>query len=290
MKRKFPWFSYLVVIIGGISMIVPFLDMVFTSFKNQKELNSLKFSLLPEHYHFDHFITAFQELNMGRLFTNSILATLGVTVLVLLTSTLAGYALTKIRFKGQQTLFKFILATMMFPAFLFLIPNFYITVHFPLVGGNDLFGEGGNGGLATSVLALILPFSVSGFGIFLMRQFVMTIPDAVIEAARIDGASEFRVFWQLVIPMTLPAMATLAIFTFIGQWNELIWGLLIFTVNNNLATLPVGIQMLQSALDPDLTKALVSAAITISVIPVMILFIILQKYYVKGMQMSGVKE
>ncbi|MFC4619219.1 carbohydrate ABC transporter permease [Camelliibacillus cellulosilyticus] len=290
MKRKFPWFSYLVVIIGSITMIFPFLDMFFTSFKNAKELNAIHYSLLPKHFDFGHFVTAFKELGMGRLFTNSIIATLGVTILVLLTSTLAGYALTKLRFKGRQALFKFILATMMFPAFLFLIPNFYITVHFPLVGGNNLFGEGGHGGLATSLIALILPFAVSGFGIFLMRQFIMSIPDSVIEAARIDGASEWRVFWQLVLPMTTPALATLAIFTFIGQWNELIWGLLIFSVNDRLATLPVGIQMLQSHLDPSLSKALVSAAITITVIPIFLLFLFLQKYYVKGMQMSGLKE
>src|SRR5690606_29153222 len=110
------------------------------------------------------------------------------------------------------------------------------------------------------------------------------------EAARIDGASEFRIFWQIVMPMTMPAQATLAIFTFISQWNEFIWSLLIYTVNNDLATLPVGIQMLQSYLDPTLTQALVSAALTISVVPVFIVFLLLQKYYIQGMMLSGIKE
>jgi len=221
---------------------------------------------------------------------NSILSSAGVTLLVLITSTLAGYALTKLKFPGRNFIFKFTLATMMFPAFLFLIPNFYIMVHFPLVGGNDIFGEGGQGGLATSIWALILPFAVSGFGIFLMRQFIMNIPDSIIDAARIDGASEFRIFWQIVTPMTRPALATLAIFTFIGQWNELIWSLLVFTVNNDLATLPVGIQMLQSYLDPNMTRAIVCAALTISVIPIFIVFLFLQKYYIKGITVTGLKE
>lgn len=290
MKKKFPWCSYLVVTVGSIMMVFPFLDMFFTSFKGPDEINTTDYKLLPNSFELDNYVTAFREMNMVLLFRNSIIVTVSVTVLVLLTSTLAGYALTKLRFKGRNAIFRFILATMMFPPFLFLIPNFYVMVHFPLVGGNDLFGNGGYGGLATSLWALILPFAVSGFGIFLMRQFIMTIPDALIEAARIDGASEIRIFWQIVAPMTTPALATLAIFTFINQWNEFIWALLIYTVNSDLATLPVGIQMLQSYLDPSLTQALVNAALTISVVPVFLVFLFLQKYYVRGMVMSGIKE
>jgi len=134
---------------------------------------------------------------------------------------------------------------MMFPAFLFLIPNFYIMVNFPWVNLD--------GGLAATRWALILPLSVSGFGVFLMRQVIMGIPDPLLDAARIDGASEVRICSQIVVTMTMPALATLAIFTFINQWNEFIWSLLIYTVNNRLATLPVGIEMLQSHLDPNLT-------------------------------------
>lgn len=271
-------------------MVFPFLDMFFTSFKGADEINQIEYKLLPKEFKLDNFVEAFNQMNMGLLFKNSIIVSVSVTVLVLLTSTLAGYALTKLRFKGRNAIFRFTLSTMMFPPFLFLIPNYYIMVHFPLVNGNNIFGEGGNGGLAASILALILPFAVSGFGIFLMRQFILNIPDALIEAARIDGASEFRIFWQIVMPMTMPAQATLAIFTFISQWNEFIWSLLIYTVNNDLATLPVGIQMLQSYLDPTLTQALVSAALTISVVPVFIVFLLLQKYYIQGMMLSGIKE
>lgn len=289
MKRKFPWFSYLVIILGGLTMVIPFLDMVFTSFKGVGEISSSQYKLFPESFHLSNYFTVFETLNMTLFFKNSFIATGAVTISVLLTSALAGYALTKLRFRGRSFIFKFVLATMMFPPFLFLIPNFFIMVNFPLVGGNDWLGQNGYGGMATTIWALILPFAVSGFGIFLMRQFIMKIPDALIEAARIDGASEIRIFLQLILPLTAPALATLAIFTFISQWNEFIWGLLIFTVNNDLATLPVGIQMLQSTLDPNLTQALVSAALTVSVVPIFIIFLFLQKYYIRGFVSSGIK-
>ncbi len=282
MKQKTPWLAYAIIAIGVITMVFPFLDMVFTAFKGPAELMSVRYRLFPDEFRFSNFQQAVRSLNMGLLFMNSMIVSFSVTGLVLLTSTLGGYALTKLEFPGRDVIFRFILATMMFPAFLFLIPNFYIMVNFPFVNID--------GGLAATRWALILPFSVSGFGVFLMRQFIMGIPNALLDAARIDGASEFRIFGQIVVPMTLPALATLAIFTFIGQWNEFIWSLLIYTVNNRLATLPVGIQMLQSHLDPTLTQALVSAGLTISVVPVFVVFVFLQKYYVRGLALSGLKE
>jgi multiple sugar transport system permease protein len=159
-----------------------------------------------------------------------------------------------------------------------------------MVGGNDITGSGGHGGMATSIWALILPFMVSAFGVFLMRQFIMNINDAYIEAARIDGGSELRIFFQLILPMTGPALATLAIFEFINSWNEFIWALLMNSVNKDLATLPVGIQTLKSHLDANVTQPLVMAGLVISVAPVLLVFIVLQKYYVRGTMNTGVKE
>jgi multiple sugar transport system permease protein len=289
-RKKVPWFSYTVVICGSIWMVFPFLDMIMGSFKGVAEYNKLYYTFFPEKFTFSNYVKAYQELNMGMLFKNSIIRSVVTTVLVLLTSSLAAYALTKLRFKGRDGIFKFFLSTMMFPTFLFFIPNFYIMVHFPLVGGNDIFGEGGYGGMATSIWSLILPFMVSAFGIFLMRQFIMNISDSYIEAARIDGASDLRIFFQLILPMTTPALATLAIFEFINSWNEFIWALLMNTVNKDLATLPVGIQTLKSHLDATLTKPLIMAGLVISVVPVLIVFIFLQKYYIKGMMNTGVKE
>ncbi|MFR9708039.1 carbohydrate ABC transporter permease [Paenibacillus sp. MB22_1] len=289
-RRKKPWVSFTIIVIGSIAMLFPFLDMIFSSFKGPAEYNSLYYRFLPETFQFGNYKLAFESLNIALLFKNSLLKSVITTVLVLLTSSMAAYALTKLRFRGRDGIFRFILSTMMIPSFLFFIPNFYIMTHFPLVGGNDLFGNGGVGGMTTSILSLILPFAVSAYGIFLMRQFIMTINNAYLEAARIDGASEFRIYFRLILPMTGPALATLAIFEFIGQWNEFIWALIINSVNPELAVLPVGVQMLKDHLDPTLTQPLLMAGLVISTVPILIVFIILQKYYVRGMMNSGLKE
>jgi multiple sugar transport system permease protein len=289
-RRKKPWVSFTIIVIGSIAMLFPFLDMIFSSFKGPAEYNSLYYRFLPETLQFGNYKLAFESLNIGLLFKNSLLKSVITTILVLLTSSMAAYALTKLRFRGRDGIFRFILSTMMIPSFLFFIPNFYIMTHFPLVGGNDLFGNGGVGGMTTSILSLILPFAVSAYGIFLMRQFIMTINNAYLEAARIDGASEFRIYFRLILPMTGPALATLAIFEFIGQWNEFIWALIINSVNPELAVLPVGVQMLKDHLDPTLTQPLLMAGLVISTVPILIVFIILQKYYVRGMMNSGLKE
>ncbi|CAM4421990.1 carbohydrate ABC transporter permease [Paenibacillus phoenicis] len=289
-RRKKPWVSFTIIVIGSIAMLFPFLDMIFSSFKGPAEYNSLYYRFLPETFQFGNYKLAFESLNIALLFKNSLLKSVITTVLVLLTSSMAAYALTKLRFRGRDGIFRFILSTMMIPSFLFFIPNFYIMTHFPLVGGNDLFGNGGVGGMTTSILSLILPFAVSAYGIFLMRQFIMTINNAYLEAARIDGASEFRIYFRLIMPMTGPALATLAIFEFIGQWNEFIWALIINSVNPELAVLPVGVQMLKDHLDPTLTQPLLMAGLVISTVPILIVFIILQKYYVRGMMNSGLKE
>jgi len=287
-RKKVPYVTYAIIIIGSIVMIFPFLEMIFSSFKGIEEYTKMEYSLFPETYHFENYGEAVDQLELAKLFKNSLIKSIVTTILVLLTSAMGGYALTKLRFRGRNGIFRFILSTMMFPSFMFLIPNFYIIVHFPLVGGNDILGSGG-GGLATSILALILPFAVSAFGIFLMRQFIMNIDDAYIEAARLDGASEAHIFFRLILPMTTPALATLAIFEFIGSWNEFIWSLLMNSINPDLATLPVGIQTLKNHLDPASTAPLVMSGLVISTVPILIVFIFLQKYYVRGMMNSGLK-
>ncbi|MFC4808027.1 carbohydrate ABC transporter permease [Paenibacillus sp. GCM10023250] len=288
-SNRAPWFFYAIIIAGSVIMVFPFLDMIFSSFKSASEYALLNYTLLPKQFIFANYRMAVEELQLALLFKNSVIRSVAITLIVLITSSMAGYVLAKLRFPGKQLVFRFILSTMMFPAFLFFIPNYFISVHFPLAGGNDILGQGGVGGLAASMLGLIVPFSVSGFGIFLMRQFMLSIEDAYLEAARIDGAKELRIFVQIVLPMTAPALATLAIFEFINSWNEFIWALLMNSVNSDLATLPVGIQMLKSAIDPTLTQPLVMAGLVIATIPILLLFVFLQKYYVRGMMNTGLK-
>lgn len=287
--RSFPWFSYLLVVAGALIMVVPFLDMVMTSFKGPGEAGQLPYRFLPQHFDLHNYAAAFGQLNMTLLFRNSIIMTLVSVASVLLTSSMAGYALAKLRFPGRPVLFRFVLATMMFPPFLFLIPDFLILTNWPLAGGNDILGRGGDGGVTTTVAALFVPFLVSGFGIFLMRQFIVSIPDEILEAARIDGAGEFTIWRHIIVPQTTPVLITLGLLTFVGAWNEYVWTLLVSTVNPDLMTLPVGIQLLQSYLDPSQTLPIVMAGLVISIVPVLTVFLLLQKYYIRGVMLSGLK-
>ncbi|MCZ0991901.1 carbohydrate ABC transporter permease [Streptomyces noursei] len=262
-------------------MTLPFTDMFLTSLKDPGDYAHLPYRFLPSAFAFANYRDAADELDLATLARTSILTALTVTVSVLCTSSLAGYALAKLRFPGRALLFRFVLATMMLPPFLLLIPHFLILAHWPLAGGNDLYGNGG-AGLTTGITALVLPFTVSAFGIFLMRQFITTIPDEILEAARLDGAGELTLWWRIVLPQTTPALITLALLTFTIAWNEYIWPLLISTANPCLMTLPVGMQLLQGHLDPQRTTPLLMAALVISALPVLALFLLLQRHYVRG--------
>lgn len=287
-RHRFPWVSYLLVVSGAVLMVVPFLDMVMTSFKGPGESGRLPYRFLPQAFDFSNYRAALHQLDLPLLFRNSVTATALITGSVLLTSSLAGYALAKLRFRGRDFVFRLVLATMMFPPFLFFIPHFLILVHWPLAGGNDVLGRGG-AGLTVSIVALAMPFLVNGFGIFLTRQFMISIPDEILEAARLDGAGEFTLWWRVVLPQTKPVLVTLALLTFVDAWNEYIWALLISTADPDVMTLPVGIQLLQDYVDPTRTMPVVMAALVLSILPVLVLFLLLQKHYIRGVMLSGLK-
>jgi multiple sugar transport system permease protein len=280
--------SYLVVVTGAVLTVVPFLDMVLTSFKGPGEAGTLPYRFWPKAFGLANYRAAISQLNLPVLFRNSVVVTAVVTASVLLTSSLAGYALARLRFPGRDLVFRLVLSTMMFPPFLFLVPRFLILVHWPLAGGNDLLGRGG-AGLTVSIVALAVPFLVNGFGIFLTRQFMLSLPGEVLEAARIDGAGEFTVWWRIVVPQTKPVLVTLGLLTFVDAWNEYIWALLVSTANPDLMTLPVGIQLLRDHVDPARTMPVVMAGLVLSVLPVLVLFLLLQKHYVRGVMLSGLK-
>ncbi|MFE0189364.1 carbohydrate ABC transporter permease [Streptomyces sp. NPDC058989] len=287
-RHRRPWACYAVVAVGAVLTVVPFLDMLLTSFKGPGTYGKLPYRFLPEAFDLSNYRAAIAQLDLPLLFRNSVLATTLITGSTLLTSALAGYALAKLRFPGRDLIFRLVLSTMMFPSFVFFIPHFLILVHWPGAGGNDLLGRGG-AGLTVSLAALVAPFLVSGFGIFLMRQFMLAVPDEMLEAARIDGAGECAIWWRIVLPQTKPVAVTLTLLTFVHAWNEYIWALLISTANPRLMTLPVGIQMLQSHLDPDRMVPVMMAGLVLSILPVLLLFVLLQKHYVRGVMLSGLK-
>ena len=274
--------------IGAFLMLAPFADMFLGALRTPAERLSQPPVYWPRDPQWVNFSRVFTELPMLRWMLNSIFLTLVITFLQLLTSAMAGYALAKYRFRGRDFLFRSILGAQMFPFFLFLIPVFFILRYFPLVGGNSILGIGGTGFLNTYA-AIILPFAVTWYGIFLMRQFFIGLPDELIDAARLDGAGEFRIFFVIALPLILPGLATLGIFVFVYQWNEVIWTMTVTRTAPDLQTIPVGIYLLRGAFIDQASLSLQQAALAISILPVMITFLFLQRYYVRGLTAGAVK-
>lgn len=273
---------------GAIMMILPFADMFIGALRTPAELLARPPVYWPQTPRWSVYAEVFQRLPVLPWYINSLFVTATITLLQLITSSMAGFALAKYEFWGRKLLFNTVLAAQMFPFFLFLIPMFFLMRYWPLAGGNDLFGQGGTGFLG-SYVGLILPFMVSWYGIFLMRQFMIGLPTELMEAARIDGCSEFRIFSQIMLPLLKPAFATLGIFVFIYHWNEFIWTMTISRSAPQLQTLPVGIYLARSVFPDIQDQAFLQAALAISTVPVAILFLVLQRYYVRGMVMSGIK-
>ncbi|MCC0062997.1 MAG: carbohydrate ABC transporter permease [Defluviimonas sp.] len=273
---------------GVVIMVVPFIDMFLGALRTPAERLANPPVYWPRDPQWINFKRVFTETPALIWFKNSIIITFAVTFIQLLTSSMAGYALAKFRFRGASLLFRGVLGAQMFPFFLFIIPVFFILRYFPMAGGNDLFGQGGSGFLNTYA-AIILPFTITWYGIFLMRQFFMGVPDELLDAARLDGAGEFRIFFIIVLPLVLPGLATLGIFVFVYQWNEVIWTMTITRTAPDLQTLPVGIYLLRGAFADEATQSLQQAAVAVSIIPVMFTFLFLQRFYVRGLTAGAVK-
>ncbi|MBE7180235.1 MAG: carbohydrate ABC transporter permease [Terriglobus roseus] len=280
--------KYIFLSLGSIVMIVPFVDMLLGSLRTIPERLARPPVYLPAHPQWHNFVRVFHDLPMTQWLTNSVIVTTSITLIQLLTSSAAGYALAKFRFRGRDLILRSILGAQMFPFFLFLIPMFFILRFWPLAGGNNLLGQGGAGFLS-SYAGLILPFAVSWYGIFMMRQFMVAIPDELLDAARVDGAGELRIFFTIVLPLARTALATLSIFVFIYQWNEVIWSMTATRIAPRLQTVPVGIFLMRQAFTDERTFSLQQASLVVSILPVLVLFIFLQRYYVRGVTAGAVK-
>src|SRR5512145_342138 len=228
MNRLGNLLKYVALSTGALLILTPLLWLFVSSFKTTPEIIARPPVWLPALPQWRNYLRVLVKIPMLSYYLNSFLVAGTVSLIVLFTSSLSGYALSKFKFPGRDLIFKGILATMMIPSILFIIPMYYLMLRVPLAGGNDLAGLGGSGFLH-SHMALIFPFVVSAWGIFLLRQFFMSVPDDLLSAARIDGCSEFRIYWQVAMPHAKPALATLAIFTFFGQWNSFLWPLAMTT-------------------------------------------------------------
>ena len=293
-RARNPWaafgsvLKYALLGIGAVLMLAPFGDMFLGALRTPAERLSTPPAYWPSDPQWGNYLRVFTELPMGRWIFNSMLQTTIITALQLLTSAMAGFALAKYRFPGRDFLFRAVLGAQMFPFFLFLIPIFFILRYFPLFGGNDILGQGGTGFLNTYA-AIILPFAVTWYGIFMMRQFFISLPDELMEAARLDGASEFRIFFQIALPLAAPGLATLGIFVFIYQWNEVIWTMTVTRTAPELQTIPVGIYLLRGAFIDQSTLSLQQAALAVSILPVIVTFLLLQRFYIRGLTAGAIK-
>ncbi|MDR6993079.1 carbohydrate ABC transporter permease [Luteimonas sp. 3794] len=255
----------------AIVALAPLAWMLSVSFMPTGEASGFPPPLLPSAMSFDNYHELFARAGMGRYFANSLMISAAITLGALLINTMAGYAFAKLRFKGRERIFQILLAALVIPAQVAMLPLFLMMKGL---------------GLVNSFGAVVIPGLATVFGIFLVRQYARSIPDELLEAARIDGAGEMRIFFQIVLPMLKPVLVTLTIFTFMAAWNDFMWPLIVLTDQTNY-TLPVALAALSREHIQDVEMMMAGAVVT--VIPVLLLFLALQRYYIQGLLLGSVK-
>jgi ABC-type glycerol-3-phosphate transport system permease component len=262
---------HVVLTAAGITFLLPFLWMVLTSLKPLDEVGLPNW--LPEQLRFrwGNYGEVFRVIPFARFYWNSLFVAAWVTFLQVFTSSLAAFSFARIAWRGRDRVFLLYLSTMMLPGLVMMIPNYQAMIRL---------------GLVDSYAGLVVPAAFSAFGTFLLRQFMLTIPTSLDEAAEIDGASKWQVYWDVILPLCRPGLITLTIFTFIGNYHSFFWPLVMLKTVDKY-TLPVGLLFFDSTRGQ--TTHLLMAAVTMSVIPMVILFVFLQRYLVKGIQLGAVK-
>ncbi len=256
---------------GALLMLVPLFWMLSTSLKTLEKVFSLPIVWIPWPLHWENYPNAFSQFNFPRYFLNSFVIAIAVTLTNVFFCSLAGYSLAKFRYPSREFIFVAILSTLMLPMEVVMVPTFLIVKQF---------------GWINSYAGLIAPFVIDAFGIFLMRQYILSIPTDLIEAARIDGCSEFRIYWRVIMPLCKPALAALSIFTFRESWDQFIWPLIIIS-KDELKTLPLGIAMFESSFGTAYNE--VMAVAVIGMIPMALLFFFFQRAFVQGIVLTGMK-
>jgi multiple sugar transport system permease protein len=260
---------YLILLIGGLTVIFRFVWMATSSIKHAGEIYNL--SLLPKNPTLDNYRTVLDKTKYIRWFANSLIVALITTASTAFFDSLAGYTLAKFRFPGRNLIFIVILSTLMVPTEMLVIPWYMMSINFHWTD---------------SYWGIMFPGVISAFGVFLMRQFFSGVPNDLIDAARLDGFSEFRIFWKIALPLVRPALAALCIFTFLGNWNAYIWPLIV-TRSPEMRTLPVGIAFFSS--EAGGAFHLIMAAASLATVPVLLIFVIFQRQIIKGVVLTGLK-
>ncbi len=276
---------YAVLIAGAVVFMAPFAWMIVASLQNQANMFRWPPTWMPVDPSLDNYTRFLRNANIGRWFFNSAYIALSITFLQLFFNSLAAYTYAKRKFPGRDFLFALGLGTMMIPGWVMLIPQYIILKHFPLFGGNNIMGQGGHGWL-DSYWGLIAPGVVSTFGIFLLRQYMKNIPDELLDAARIDGAGHFRMYWQIVLPLSMPALAAHSIFTFQFVWEDFFWPLIIVS-DPELYTVPLGLTLF-IVKNKTVWDQLMAGSVLVT-LPVLVVFLVFQRQFIKGIALTGMK-
>ena len=262
---------YLLLILSALVMLLPFAWMISASLKLDKDVFSFPIKWIPSEPRWENYAEIWTTIPLGLFIKNTAKLTVIVTFLQLLTSSFAAYAFAKLQFKGRNFLFLGYVATIAMPWHVYMVPQFIMMRSF---------------GLNNTHLSIIFLQAFSAFGVFLMKQFYMSVPDELCEAARIDGMSEYSIWWKIMLPLSKPALSTLTIFTFVNTWNDFL-GPLLYLTRTELKTIQIGLRMFISQYSSE--YGLIMAASVVALVPVVIVFLSLQKFFVQGVATAGLK-
>ena len=274
MNKTYKIFSYTVLILMALSMLVPFLWAVCSSFQSENQIFSGSINFIPKPFVGLNYKEVAATLPVGRYFFNSIFVSVVVTFFQIIISALAGFAFAKLKFRFKEPIFILVLITMMVPPQVNIIPLFFIM--------REL-------GWINTYQGLIIPGIFGAFGIFMMRQWFVSMPDSLIESAKIDGCSYFKIFWKIALPLAAPAIATLAIFSFVSNYNAFMWPL-IMTNDDTLRTVPVALAAFKGSFRDTIEWGQMLACSVLALIPVFAVFFAGKKYFITDILSGGVKE
>lgn len=275
---------YVLLIFLAFIFVFPFVWAFLTSVKSTTEIFDPGITW-PAVWRFDNYIQAVQSYNLIRYLFNSILVSLIVAIAHIFLASTAGFAFSRLQFPGRDLLFVVVVATLMVPSQATLVPLFILVKHWPLLGDNNIWGQGGSG-MLDSYWGLTVPMFATAYGIFLLRQFFLTLPVDLEDAARIDGSSEFGIYWRIVLPLSGAALATLAIFSFQNMFNDFVWPL-VTTRSDEMKTIQLGLAQFRREGTTEWT--LLMAGTMIATIPILIVFLAGQRYFTQGIALTGIK-
>ncbi|MEV0800791.1 carbohydrate ABC transporter permease [Kribbella sp. NPDC050281] len=273
-----------VLAVAGFLMIVPFVWMLLTSFKNLNEVNG--FSWLPDQIEWRNYVNALKAAPFATYFRNSVIVVVGQTIPVLFFCTAAGYALAQLPIRGRKGILNYFIVLLIVPFQVLIVPLFLVVRRVPLAGGNDIFGNGGTGWLNTWA-ALIVPFVSAPLYTFLARQFFVSLPAELADAARVDGVSEIGIFFRIMAPLAAPAFVTIALFNVESAWNGFIWPL-VATSSESLRPLQFGLATFAQG-QGNVQWPFLMAMSALATLPMILLFVFGQRYFIAGMATSGIK-